>query len=172
MINRDNFIETTIKKCELLTMGQCLDIRSYKRNRKVLIEKLEDGFTLYEDGFEVHTFPSLSEEKLEKLLRTIEKREFPRSHKLRFYILSSKEDSVSRAAYMIEEDEPIEEDTSFLVRINCDYSHYEIIKVVINKGLGIIEKEDFAHAVNLVVRLEQDLFDELSQLFFVRMHLL
>ena len=172
MISRDNFIDTTMKKCASLAIGQALDIRSYKRNRKVVIEKIDTGYHVYEDGFEQKEFLDLTEEKLQKLLRTIEKREFPRSNKLRFYILDDKEASVSRANYMIdgEEDDEEEEDTSFLVRINCDYSNYQIVRNTITQGDGVIEHADFTNSVYLKVRLEEPLFNILNEMFFVRMH--
>ena len=120
MIHCENFIETTMQKLEKLEIGQCLDIRSFKRNRKVVIVRTFSGYNLYEDGFEQHEFLDLTEEKLRKLLKTIEKREFPRSNRLRFYTLNSREDSLSRANYReeYENEEEEEEDTSFLVRIN------------------------------------------------------
>lgn len=51
MLTIDNFVFDTLKRLDEINIGNCLDIRSYKKNRKVVIEKLENGFNLYEDGF-------------------------------------------------------------------------------------------------------------------------
>lgn len=52
MFTIDNFAFDSIKKLDELKLYNCLDIRSYKKNRKVIIEKLEDTFNVYEDGYE------------------------------------------------------------------------------------------------------------------------
>lgn len=69
----------------------CLDIRTYKRDRSIIIEKLENGYNLYEDGFEKKEFKNLSQIELKKLLRVLQKKEFPRSNIVRFYVLDKRQ---------------------------------------------------------------------------------
>ncbi|MGL5764596.1 MAG: hypothetical protein ACRCX8_03030, partial [Sarcina sp.] len=109
MIIIDNFVFDTLKKLDEIEIGNCLDIRSYKKNRKVIIEKLENAFNLFEDGYRKEEFLNLTKDELKKLLKIIEKIEFPRSNRLRFYVLDSKDGSVCRANYR-EEIEIIEEE--------------------------------------------------------------
>lgn len=52
MIPIENFIEDVFKKLKKMKPLNCLDIRTYKRDRSIIIEKLENGYNLYEDGFE------------------------------------------------------------------------------------------------------------------------
>ena len=51
MFTIDNFAFDSIKKLDELKLYNCLDIRSYKKNRKVIIEKLENTFNVYEDEY-------------------------------------------------------------------------------------------------------------------------
>ncbi|MCI9304479.1 MAG: hypothetical protein HFJ13_10250 [Clostridium sp.] len=69
----------------------CLDIRTYKRDRSIIIEKLENGYNLYEDGFEKKEFKNLSQIELKKLLKVLQKKEFPRSNIVRFYVLDKRQ---------------------------------------------------------------------------------
>lgn len=56
MFTINNFAFDSIKKLDELNLYNCLDIRSYKKNRKVIIEKLKDTFNVYEDGYEKENF--------------------------------------------------------------------------------------------------------------------
>ena len=92
MIPIDNFIEDAIKKLKKMKPLNCLDIRTYKRDRSVVIEKFEDGYNLYEDGFENAEFKNLSLDELKKLLKIMQKKEFPRSNIVRFYTLKRRDE--------------------------------------------------------------------------------
>lgn len=71
----------------MLPISHCLDLRTYKRNRSVMIAKLaEDDLLVVENGFFKERF-RVKPEKLRKLLKTLMKKEFPRSRKIRLYIL-------------------------------------------------------------------------------------
>lgn len=87
MIPIDNFIEDAVRKLKKMKPLNCLDIRTYKRDRSVVIEKLEDGYNLYEDGFEKEEFKNLSLDELKKLLKIMQKKEFPKSNIVKFYML-------------------------------------------------------------------------------------
>lgn len=91
MIPIENFIEDAFKKLKNMEPLNCLDIRTYKRDRSIIIEKLEDGYNLYENGFEKKEFKNLSKIELKKLLKVIQKKEFPRSNIVRFYVLNKRE---------------------------------------------------------------------------------
>lgn len=93
MIPIENYIELALKKLKRMEPYNCLDIRTYKRDRKVIIEKLNNGFNVYEDGFYVEEFKSLDIDSLRYLLKEMIKKEFPRSNIVRFYELKNKGDN-------------------------------------------------------------------------------
>ena len=64
MIPIENFIEDAIRKLRKLEVYSRLDIRTYKKDRSIVIEKLEEGYNLYEDGFEKEEFKNLLQEEL------------------------------------------------------------------------------------------------------------
>ena len=74
-------------------MGHYLDLRTYKRNRSVIIVKQgKDDVLVIEKGYYQERF-QLKQEKLNKLLKTLLRKEFPRSNKIRLYIMGNfKED--------------------------------------------------------------------------------
>lgn len=56
MINKVNLIETLEHRLKKIGAGTCIDIRSYKRDRKILvIKKGEDELLVIEDGFNSQT---------------------------------------------------------------------------------------------------------------------
>lgn len=66
-----------------------VEILTYKRNRGITIIKIdEETLSVQERGYEENTF-QVSMSGLGKLLKTISKREFPRSRKVRVYQLDS-----------------------------------------------------------------------------------
>jgi len=85
MIAKDNFIAIFMKRLEKLEVGNYFDIRSYKRNRSIFVIRLwEDSFHIIENGFEKNKF-QVNKEAMKKLWKTLLKREFPRSNKIRLY---------------------------------------------------------------------------------------
>lgn len=137
MLVIDNFVGDTLKRLEQIAPLNCLDIRSYKKNRKIVIEKLEEGYNLYEEGFHEEVFYNLSKEELKKLLKIIEKREFPRSNKLRLYVLDSRESSVARANYRQE----VEEEEQGGEIINVDFREEVGMQMLLNEGVYSLLKE-------------------------------
>ena len=93
MIDKDKIIDTVREKLKKLPVGHYLDLRTYKRNRSVIIvKKGEDNFLVIENGYYQERF-HLKEEKLNKLLKTLLRKEFPRSNKIRLYVMGNfKED--------------------------------------------------------------------------------
>jgi len=85
MIAKDNFIALFMKRLEKLEIWCYFDIRSFKRNRSILVIRIsEDFFRVIENGFEKNEF-ELNKEWMKKLWKTLLKREFPRSNKIRLY---------------------------------------------------------------------------------------
>ena len=87
MIDKTSIIDTVCERLKTLPISHCLDLRTYKRNRSVMIAKLaEDDLLVIENGFFKARF-RVRPEKLRKLLKTLMKKEFPRSRKIRLYVL-------------------------------------------------------------------------------------
>jgi len=74
-------------KLDKLPSGHALDLRTYKRNRSVIIVKRsDDTYRIIEDGFSRDRF-TVPAGKLKKTLQKLLKKEFPRSRKVRLYDL-------------------------------------------------------------------------------------
>jgi len=87
MIDKSKIIETVHEKLRNLPTGHYLDLRTYKRNRSVIIAKMgEDDLLIIEDGYFTERF-RLKPAKLKKALKTILRKEFPRSRKIRLYVM-------------------------------------------------------------------------------------
>ncbi len=83
-----------LERLNKLQKGQCLDMRTFKRNRSVAIVCTgEDNFKVIERGFHEETWDNLTAENVKKLLKTLLKREFPRSNQIRLYTLDSFEEA-------------------------------------------------------------------------------
>lgn len=93
MIDKDKIIDTVRERLKKLPVGHYLDLRTYKRNRSVIIvKKGEENLLVIENGYYQERF-HLKEEKLNKLLKTLLRKEFPRSNKIRLYVMGNfKED--------------------------------------------------------------------------------
>lgn len=157
MFTINNFAFDSIRKLDELKLYNCLDIRSYKKNRKVIIEKLENTFNVYEDGYKKREFLNISKEELKKLLRSIEKIEFPRSNKLRVYVLETKDQSTCRANYR---DESISEDEEekLSIFIETSYSSYEAIKNLIESSNDLIVEVNFAQNVTIKSKVSAETY--------------
>jgi hypothetical protein len=87
MIDKTRIVDTVCQKLKTLPISHCLDLRTYKRNRSVIIAKLaEDDLLVIENGYYKEEF-RVKPEKLRKVLKTLLKKEFPRSRKIRLYVL-------------------------------------------------------------------------------------
>lgn len=105
MIDKTNILEAVMERLKKLPSGHCIDLRTYKRNRSVIIVKnTAEDFMVIEDGFCKERF-QVKSEKLKKLLTTLLKKEFPRSHKIRLYNMG-----------MFREDEPLHAGRKILIR--------------------------------------------------------
>jgi hypothetical protein len=87
MLDKSTAIPAIIEQLQKLPPGHAIDLRTYKRNRSVLIVKdAADRYAFQEDGFFQETF-EVPEDRLKKTLKTLFKKEFPRSNKIRLYKL-------------------------------------------------------------------------------------
>jgi predicted thioesterase len=87
MIDKATGVETVIRKLKKLPVGHAVDLRTYKRNRSVVIRRTAaDEFDVVENGFFQDRF-QVDLSKMKKLLKTLFKKEFPRSTKIRLYDL-------------------------------------------------------------------------------------
>ncbi len=87
MIDKSRLLPVLLKKVAGLPIGDYLEVRSYKRDRALLLIRLSpERIQIEEDGFEQHRF-EVAEPDLRRLLKTLIKREFPRSNKLRVYAM-------------------------------------------------------------------------------------
>jgi hypothetical protein len=87
MLDKSALIPAVMRKLDKLPTGHCIDLRTYKRNRSVMIIKTApEEFEFREDGFEKKKF-TVQETKIKSVLKKMLKREFPRSNKIRVYDL-------------------------------------------------------------------------------------
>jgi hypothetical protein len=87
MIDKTSIVDTVCERLKKLPVSHCLDLRTYKRNRSVIIVKLaEDDLLVIENGFFKERF-RVKPQKLRQVLKTLVKKEFPRSRKIRLYAL-------------------------------------------------------------------------------------
>jgi len=91
MIDKATALQTVLRKLKKLPMEHAIDLRTYKRNRSVVIKRIgEDEFDVVENGFFEERF-LVSHAKMKKLLKILLKKEFPRSTKIRLYDLGPAE---------------------------------------------------------------------------------
>lgn len=88
MIDKTKIIDTVTKKIEKLPVGHYLEMKTYKRNRTVIIARIEaNRLLVIENGYFKDRF-LIKPDKLKKLLKTLLKKEFPRSKKIRLYVMA------------------------------------------------------------------------------------
>ena len=87
MIDKTKIIDTVCERLKKLPLGHYIDLKTYKRNRTVLIVKVDEKKLLViEDGYFKDRF-LIKSDKLKKLLKILLKKEFPRSKKIRLYVM-------------------------------------------------------------------------------------
>jgi len=87
MIDKATAIPTIMNKLKKLPVGHAIDLRTFKRNRSVVIARVDDdSFDVVQKGFGEDRF-LIPLSKMKKLLKNLLKKEFPRSTKMRLYDL-------------------------------------------------------------------------------------
>ena len=89
MLDIKNFTRTPIEKLKKMKIGDKMELLTYKRDRKVVIVKIgEEICHVLEDGFEVVEYSAIENSQLSKLLKQLQRIEFPRSNKFFLEITS------------------------------------------------------------------------------------
>ena len=89
LVNIQSAIKQVQQIVRRLEPPQGVEILTYKRNRGVTIIRIdEETLSVQERGYEEHIF-QVGVDELPKLLKSIARREFPRSRKVRVYRLDS-----------------------------------------------------------------------------------
>ena len=87
MIDKRNLPKVLLERLAKLPVGHAVDIRTYKRDRSVTFMRLdEERFRVVVDGFGQDDV-TLPEARLSKFIRKVLRSEFPRSNKVRLYML-------------------------------------------------------------------------------------
>ncbi len=87
LVNIQSALGKAVTALRKSPVGQGLEILSYKRNRGVSVFKVSEGeYRVVERGYQ-QTDLLIPEKQLSKILKTVIKREFPRSRKVRIYHL-------------------------------------------------------------------------------------
>lgn len=85
-------LQTELKRAlDRITTGEAISIRSWKGDRGFMIEKTVDGFLISEDGYANRHIDLPDTAAVLKESKRIGRREFPRSNRLRFDIISGKD---------------------------------------------------------------------------------
>ena len=93
LINLETTLQRVCRDVQKIGFQQGVEILSYKRNRGIAIVRLrEDTYLVRERGYRNEEWQVGSNE-LPKLLKTLFKREFPRSRKVRLYQLAGLEEA-------------------------------------------------------------------------------
>lgn len=83
MLHISNFIPHAIYHLQDIQEYEFLIYQSYKKDREISIQKLPNQlFNVYEKGFSHQQFNNINQKELKKLLKSLQKKEFPRSNQL------------------------------------------------------------------------------------------
>ena len=81
LLDIKNFTRTPIDKIKKMSDGDRIELLTYKKDRKVVFVKNDAHlYDVFQDGFETKAFDDVVATKLEKLLKTLQRIEFPRSN--------------------------------------------------------------------------------------------
>ncbi|MGE4297326.1 MAG: hypothetical protein AB7E47_04785 [Desulfovibrionaceae bacterium] len=98
MLPLTGVLEAVLARLATLPNGHGLDLRTYKRNRGLVVVRETGGaFLVIEQGYAVARHTGVTADALPKLLKTILRREFPRSTQVRIYALAPWDEAAWRA---------------------------------------------------------------------------
>ena len=90
MLDKATAATEVMRRLRKMQAGDSLELLTWKKDRSLLlIKRSGDEVEVYESGFLEEEY-RIEFRKLKKLLKTLLKREFPRSHKIRIKAESSK----------------------------------------------------------------------------------
>lgn len=82
MLDIKHFTKIPVDKLRKLNSGDRIELLTYKKDRKVVITKKDKHLCdVTEDGFEMKEFHDIEDSGLAKLLKQLQRIEFPRSNK-------------------------------------------------------------------------------------------
>ncbi len=87
MVNNLEFINIAMTSLKRMSENQKVQFKTFKKDRKIEIVKNLDSYTIIEKGFKNNIFENLKYKDLKKVLKDIQKIEFPRSNKLWYKIV-------------------------------------------------------------------------------------
>ena len=91
MLDKATAVQEVIRRLQKMDVGDSLELLTWKKDRSLLLVKQGvDKVVVYERGF-VEDEYQVDFSKLKKLFKTLLKREFPRSHKIRVKNLKGKQ---------------------------------------------------------------------------------
>lgn len=91
MVSITDFFNVALHTLKRIEIRDKVNFKTFKKDRQVEIEKLEQGlFNVKEDGFERKIFRNLDEKELKRVLKYLQKKEFPKSNKLWYKIIRTK----------------------------------------------------------------------------------
>lgn len=83
MIKNKELIQTCLHHLQTLSLGERIAFKTAKKDREISVEKDEGrGYRVVESGFEHRSFEVSSEAELKKILKILQKIEFPRSNQI------------------------------------------------------------------------------------------
>ncbi len=89
LVNRESALRKVLNCLKKAELGNGVEILSYKRNRGIVVlKKSLDMFLLKEKGYLDQQLECTSRE-LQRHLKSMMKREFPRSRKVRTYVIKN-----------------------------------------------------------------------------------
>ena len=92
LVNIDSVVRSLLQKLEKLEPPQGIELLSYKRNRSVALLLLENGNILVRERGYRQEEQVVAKEALQKQLKSLLKYEFPRSRKIRLYLIDNPQD--------------------------------------------------------------------------------
>lgn len=82
-LDKATAVQQVLRQLQKMDVDETIELLTWKRDRSlVLIKQNGNEILVYERGFAEQEY-QVTAEKLKKLLKTLLKREFPRSHKIR-----------------------------------------------------------------------------------------
>ncbi len=99
LLDRGRIIEETVRRMARAGEAEGLLLQPYKKDRSVSIIRCGEGYEVFETGFFCQRI-MVDSGKLKKLLKTICKREFPRSNKVWINSLSAEDSAKLRQRWI------------------------------------------------------------------------
>ena len=93
LLDKETALPEILRWVKKMSPGECLQVLTWKRDRYLSINKKNaQVFFVQERGFSKQDY-EVTSDKLKKLLKTLLRREFPRSNKIRTKVCVRKKDN-------------------------------------------------------------------------------